>query len=59
MDHYYLKIKIPKERMWPKVIFFGVCGASIGVLAGISNSDSYIYNFIFFYKNLFLIFKGG
>lgn len=52
MDHYYLKIKIPKERMWPKVIFFGVCGASIGVLAGISNSDSYIYNFIFFYKKI-------
>lgn len=39
-DHYILKTKVPKERLWLKVLFFGISGAGVGVMAGLSSADS-------------------
>jgi hypothetical protein len=38
-DHYILKIKTPKKRIWPGVVFFGMFGLGIGGYLGYNLSD--------------------
>ena len=41
VDHYVLKNKVPKERLWLRTLGMGLIGVTLGFFHGQASSDEY------------------